>query len=53
MEKNANYALVGLSTLLLTIGLVIFIAWIARISFKLSRSCWETVFSAWFAVPSW
>ncbi len=31
MEKNANYALVGLSTLLLTVGLMIFLGWLARI----------------------
>jgi phospholipid/cholesterol/gamma-HCH transport system substrate-binding protein len=44
MEKNANYALVGLSTLLLTIGLVIFIAWIARISFTQDYDLYDILF---------
>ena len=34
MEKNANYALVGLSSLILFIGLVIFVVWLARLSFS-------------------
>ncbi|MDB5468181.1 MAG: hypothetical protein JWQ46_2943, partial [Phenylobacterium sp.] len=29
MEKNANYALVGLSSLILFLGLVIFVVWLA------------------------
>src|SRR5258708_38208958 len=32
MEKNANYALVGLSSLILFVGLVIFVVWLARIA---------------------
>ncbi|MDB5476969.1 MAG: hypothetical protein JWP49_2480, partial [Phenylobacterium sp.] len=31
MEKNANYALVGLSSLILFIGMVIFVVWLARL----------------------
>ena len=29
MEKDANYALVGLSTLILFVGLVVFVVWLA------------------------
>ena len=36
MEKNANYALVGLSTLILTIALAVFIVWLARL--RINRS---------------
>lgn len=35
MERNANYALVGLSSLLLFAGIVIFVVWLAR--FQLAR----------------
>ena len=28
MERNANYALVGLSTLILTVALVVFVVWL-------------------------
>lgn len=34
MEKDANYALVGLSTLILFIGMVIFAVWLARLQFS-------------------
>ena len=44
MEKNANYALVGLSSLILFIGLVIFIVWLARISFSQSYDLYDIVF---------
>ena len=44
MEKNANYALVGLSTLILTIGLVIFFAWLARISFTHEYDIYDVLF---------
>ena len=33
MEKNANYALVGMSSLILFVGLVIFVIWLARMQF--------------------
>ena len=33
MERNANYALVGIATLLLFLGLVAFIFWLARFEF--------------------
>jgi phospholipid/cholesterol/gamma-HCH transport system substrate-binding protein len=44
MEKNANYALVGLSTLILTIGLVILLAWLARISFSRDYDVYDVLF---------
>ncbi|MFL5298356.1 MAG: MlaD family protein [Phenylobacterium sp.] len=44
MEKNANYALVGLSSLILFIGLVIFIVWLARLSFTHEYDLYDIVF---------
>jgi phospholipid/cholesterol/gamma-HCH transport system substrate-binding protein len=44
MEKNANYALVGLSSLILFIGLVIFVVWLARLSFSQSYDLYDIVF---------
>lgn len=44
MEKNANYALVGLSTLILFIGLVIFVAWLARLSFVQEYDVYDILF---------
>src|SRR6201995_1598354 len=44
MEKNANYALVGLSSLILFIGLVIFVVWVARISFSQEYDLYDIVF---------
>jgi phospholipid/cholesterol/gamma-HCH transport system substrate-binding protein len=44
MEKNANYALVGLSSLILFVGLVIFVVWLARISFSQEYDLYDIVF---------
>ena len=44
MEKNANYALVGLSSLILFIGLVIFVVWLARVSFSHQYDLYDIVF---------
>lgn len=44
MEKNANYALVGLSTLILTIGLVIMLAWLAKVSFTREYDTYDVLF---------
>lgn len=33
MEKDANYALVGLATLILSVALMVFVVWLARLSF--------------------
>ena len=46
MEKNANYALVGLSSLILFIGLVIFVVWLARVSFSQEYDLYDIVFGA-------
>ena len=44
MEKNANYALVGLSSLILFIGLVIFVVWLARYKFSQEYDLYDIVF---------
>ena len=44
MEKEANYALVGLSTLILFAGLVIFVIWLARISLNRDYDTYDIVF---------
>ncbi len=44
MEKNANYALVGLSSLILFVGLVIFSVWLARVSFSQEYDLYDIVF---------
>jgi phospholipid/cholesterol/gamma-HCH transport system substrate-binding protein len=44
MEKNANYALVGLSSLILFVGLVIFVVWLAKISFAQEYDLYDIVF---------
>ena len=44
MEKDANYALVGLSTLILFVGAVIFAVWLARVSFVHDNDVYDIVF---------
>lgn len=44
MEKNANYALVGLSTLILTIALAVFVVWLARLSVARDYDQYDIVF---------
>ncbi len=44
MEKNANYALVGLSSLILFVGLVVFVVWLARVSFSQEYDLYDIVF---------
>jgi len=44
MEKNANYALVGLSSLLLFVGLVIFAFWLASFQFARDFDVYDIVF---------
>ena len=44
MERKANYALVGLSTLILFIGLVVFVVWLARLSFTREYDDYEILF---------
>ena len=45
MEKNANYALVGLSTLILTVALTLFIVWIARVRINSEYDLYDIVFA--------
>ncbi|MFC3077515.1 MlaD family protein [Phenylobacterium terrae] len=44
MEKNANYALVGLSSLILFAGLIIFIVWLARFQVNRDYDLYDIVF---------
>lgn len=44
MEKNANYALVGLSTLILFIGLMIFVVWLARLRLNAEYDLYDILF---------
>lgn len=44
MEKNANYALVGLSTLILTIALIVFVVWIARLRINAEYDLYDIIF---------
>ncbi|HEY8617320.1 MlaD family protein [Phenylobacterium sp.] len=44
MEKNANYAMVGLSALILSIGLVIFVVWLARWQFRQENDLYDILF---------
>jgi len=44
MEKNANYALVGASSLILFIGLVIFVVWLARLQFTRDYDTYDILF---------
>jgi phospholipid/cholesterol/gamma-HCH transport system substrate-binding protein len=44
MEKNANYALVGLSTIILLIGLIIFVIWLARLRINSDYDLYDIVF---------
>lgn len=44
MERNANYALVGLTTILLFIGLSIFAIWLARVAFGQQYDIYDVTF---------
>jgi phospholipid/cholesterol/gamma-HCH transport system substrate-binding protein len=44
MERNANYALVGFISLGLFVALVVFVVWLARISFSDSYTTYQVVF---------
>ena len=45
MEKNANYALVGLSTLILTVALMVFVVWLARLRINAEYDLYDIVFA--------
>jgi phospholipid/cholesterol/gamma-HCH transport system substrate-binding protein len=44
MERNANYALVGVVSLSIFVGLVVFIVWLARISFSQQYTVYDVTF---------
>lgn len=44
MERNANYALVGMASLLLFIGLAVFVVWLARLQFARDYDLYDIVF---------
>ena len=44
MEKNANYALVGTASLILFVGLVAFVVWLARLQFTQSYDIYDILF---------
>ena len=44
MEKNANYALVGLATVILTVALIVFGIWLARLGFARDYDLYDIVF---------
>ena len=44
MEKNANYALVGLSTMILTMAAIVFIIWLGRLNFAREYDLYDIVF---------
>jgi len=44
MERNANYALVGIISLGLFVGLLVFVVWLARISFSDTYTTYQVVF---------
>lgn len=44
MEKDANYATVGLTTLILTVALGVFVIWLGRLSFARDFDLYDIVF---------
>ncbi len=44
MERNANYALVGLSTLILAAALAVFVIWLARVRLNAEYDLYDVVF---------
>lgn len=44
MERNANYALVGFSTFILFIGLIVFAVWLARVAYGREYNLYDILF---------
>ena len=44
MERNANYGLVGVAALLLVVGLVVFVVWLARLQFAQDYDTYDVLF---------
>jgi phospholipid/cholesterol/gamma-HCH transport system substrate-binding protein len=45
MERNANYALVGFASLILFVGLVVFVFWLARLQFNQDYDMYDILFT--------
>jgi phospholipid/cholesterol/gamma-HCH transport system substrate-binding protein len=45
MERNANYALVGLATTVLFVGLIFFVVWLARLQTADDYDTYDVVFT--------
>ena len=45
MERNANYALVGFASLILFVGLVVFVFWLARLQFNRDYEIYDILFT--------
>lgn len=45
MERNANYALVGFSTFILFVGLIVFIVWLARVAYGQKYDLYDILFA--------
>lgn len=44
MERNANYALVGFAALMLFIGMIVFVVWLARVQFAQQYDVYDVIF---------
>src|SRR5580693_5659534 len=44
MERNANYALVGFASMMLFVGLIIFVVWLARVQFSREYDTYDVLF---------
>ena len=44
MERNANYAMVGLASLILLVGLAAFVLWLARVQFARAYDVYDVLF---------
>jgi phospholipid/cholesterol/gamma-HCH transport system substrate-binding protein len=45
MERNANYALVGMASLILFVGLVVLVFWLARLQFNQNYDIYDILFT--------
>jgi phospholipid/cholesterol/gamma-HCH transport system substrate-binding protein len=45
MERNANYALVGFASMILFVGLVVFVFWLARLQFNQEYDIYDILFT--------
>ena len=44
MERNANYALVGFASLMLFVGMIIFVIWLAKVQFSREYDTYDILF---------